>query len=202
MNTPPASYEPDSRQSSETVPSPPAAISLACAEPHVLVDFGHSSSVYVLPAALSSDGNCGGVVVNAHGCGVVRRLSMTTGHQGDQPRKRGRRAHRPDPSDGPVAALAHALLTLKESAGAPPMTGCGQNTVRCGRHLPGRQHGVGEPAVHENMATDQHQYGCLARTIPRAPAATGGAGYVPHRRTGVHPGHRAGVDQVRSSSRR
>jgi hypothetical protein len=44
---------------------------------------------------------------------------MTTDHEADQPRKRGRRARRPDPSDGPVAAFAHALLTLKESAGDP-----------------------------------------------------------------------------------
>jgi hypothetical protein len=39
--------------------------------------------------------------------------------ENDQPRKRGRRAHRPDPSDGPTPAFAHALLMLKESAGDP-----------------------------------------------------------------------------------
>ena len=44
---------------------------------------------------------------------------MTIEHEVDQPRKRGRRARRPDPDDGPVAAFAHALLTLKESAGDP-----------------------------------------------------------------------------------
>lgn len=37
----------------------------------------------------------------------------------EQVRKRGRRAHRPDPADGPVAAFAHALLVLKETAGDP-----------------------------------------------------------------------------------
>ncbi|GDY33541.1 NBR1-Ig-like domain-containing protein [Gandjariella thermophila] len=44
---------------------------------------------------------------------------MTLDHAVDQQRKRGRRARRPDPGAGPVAAFAHALLTLKESAGDP-----------------------------------------------------------------------------------
>lgn len=44
---------------------------------------------------------------------------MTTDDAGEQLRKRGRRARRPDPADGPVAEFAHALLVLKETAGDP-----------------------------------------------------------------------------------
>ncbi|MET8851510.1 NBR1-Ig-like domain-containing protein [Amycolatopsis sp. NPDC004625] len=44
---------------------------------------------------------------------------MTIDHAGGPVRKRGRRAHRPDPGDGPVAGFAHALLLLKEAAGDP-----------------------------------------------------------------------------------
>ncbi|EOD64524.1 NBR1-Ig-like domain-containing protein [Amycolatopsis vancoresmycina] len=44
---------------------------------------------------------------------------MTIDHADGPVRKRGRRAHRPDPGDGPVAAFAHALLLLKETAGDP-----------------------------------------------------------------------------------
>lgn len=44
---------------------------------------------------------------------------MTDDHAGEQLRKRGRRARRPDPADGPCAAFAHALLVLKETAGDP-----------------------------------------------------------------------------------
>ncbi|MBE8518503.1 transcriptional regulator [Amycolatopsis sp. H6(2020)] len=44
---------------------------------------------------------------------------MTIDHAGGPVRKRGRRAHRPDPDEGPVAGFAHALLVLKETAGDP-----------------------------------------------------------------------------------
>jgi hypothetical protein len=44
---------------------------------------------------------------------------MTIDHAGGPVRKRGRRAHRPDPDGGPVAGFAYALLVLKETAGDP-----------------------------------------------------------------------------------
>jgi hypothetical protein len=44
---------------------------------------------------------------------------MTIHHADGPVRKRGRRAHRPDPDGGPVPAFAHALLVLKETAGDP-----------------------------------------------------------------------------------
>ncbi|WP_410639105.1 NBR1-Ig-like domain-containing protein [Amycolatopsis sp. lyj-346] len=44
---------------------------------------------------------------------------MTIDQAGGPVRKRGRRAHRPDPDGGPVAGFAHALLVLKETAGDP-----------------------------------------------------------------------------------
>ncbi|MDX3193497.1 NBR1-Ig-like domain-containing protein [Streptomyces sp. MN03-5084-2B] len=44
---------------------------------------------------------------------------MTIDHADGPVRKRGRRAHRPDPDGGPVPGFAHALLVLKETAGDP-----------------------------------------------------------------------------------
>src|SRR4051812_22048250 len=50
---------------------------------------------------------------------VGGRRRMTIDHADGPVRKRGRRAHRPDPDGGPVAGFAHALLVLKETAGDP-----------------------------------------------------------------------------------